>query len=74
MMFSQDLDLKLTSLTIDDCAAHCADELGFECQSFEFCYLNGDCRLSKNLVPSDTKNTTVFAPNYYCDIYESKNI
>lgn len=69
--FATEKDRTILKVSIDDCAKACNDELGFECLSFDFCFSNGDCRLSKSKLSND-------ASEYYstgeCDIYESKTI
>lgn len=59
-------DLVLPGLAVDDCANACFDEDNFYCLSFDFCYSNGECRLSKQ--------TSVMNPQYLkrsstCDVY-----
>lgn len=66
--FKKDFDTVFNQLSIDDCAKKCNQELGFECKSFDFCYLHGDCRLSKSKVSS---NPTDFSDSNECDVYES---
>lgn len=62
-------DRTIAKTNIDDCARACNDEPSFDCQSFDFCYTSGDCRLSKSGITSDANElvTTV-----ECDVYESK--
>ena len=68
--FSSKKDRTILNLNIDDCAKACMDELGFDCKSFDFCYLHGDCRLSKSEVSEQEINELVESNE--CDIYLSK--
>ena len=69
--FSSNKDRSILNIGIDDCSKACNEELGFECKSFDFCYLNGDCRLNQReasiLSPDDVLDSNE------CDIYESRN-
>ena len=60
----------MLNVNIDDCAKACLDELGFDCQSFDFCYLHGDCRLSKTV---EYENMYMFIDSYECDVYKSED-
>ncbi len=54
---------------IDECAHACTDQLKFECLSFDFCYISGDCRLSEKLTSNDPND---YIDSEECDVYESK--
>ena len=60
----------LFNIGIDDCAKACNKDLGFSCKSFDFCYLTGQCRLSKTQIDQNTDETLNANE---CDIYESMN-
>lgn len=57
----------LLGSNIDDCARSCNEELGFDCKSFDFCFLSGDCRLSKNSITNGDQD---FDESFDCDVYE----
>jgi hypothetical protein len=69
-------DAVLSKITIDDCAKQCNEHVGFECKSFDFCYINGDCTLSQKEAPEITDSINTDNNEYIqtenCDIYESK--
>ncbi len=69
--FSENNYVSILNSNIDDCAKSCMDSLSFECKSFEFCYLNGQCRLNSDKVNPNSQNQYVIAND--CDIYERKN-
>ena len=58
----------LLSQNIDSCAHACSDELRFECLSFDFCYISGDCRLNDQYLGVEAGQ---FIESYECDVYES---
>lgn len=68
--FSSNKQKTILKVNIDDCAKACNDEFSFECLSFDFCYLHGDCRLSKSRLGNDEQE---FVDSSECDIYESEN-
>ncbi len=53
-------------ITLDECARICNEELRFECLTFDFCYISGECRLSLNF----TTSNDIMADGQ-CDVYES---
>ncbi|CAF0773656.1 unnamed protein product [Brachionus calyciflorus] len=69
--FKTNIDREYFQLNIDDCARACNEELGFECKAFDFCYLHGDCRLSKS-IPSDQPDD--FFEINECDVYEKDSL
>lgn len=74
--FSKENDASFSKLSIDDCARLCNEQMSYECKSFDFCYINGDCTLSRNAAPSisDSINTSdAYTQAENCDIYESIN-
>lgn len=66
--FAKATEKVITETNVDDCALACDKELGFECQSFDYCFTNGDCHLSKATLGNDMSEYT----QAECDIYESK--
>ena len=40
--FIDDEDAWYSGIAIDDCAKHCDEQIGFECQSFDYCYFSID--------------------------------
>ena len=62
--------MSISNSNIDDCAKSCMESLSFECKSFEFCYLNGQCRLSSDRINTNSEDLYVIANG--CDIYERK--
>ena len=69
--FAKKPDRVLLGSNIDNCAISCNDELGFECKSFDFCYLNGDCRLN---IESLSLNEQDYTDAFDCDIYEKDSL
>jgi hypothetical protein len=65
--FQSNKQIYLQNQNIDDCAKFCSEELGFDCLSFDFCYITGDCRLSD----SSLSETEDYITANDCDIYES---
>lgn len=62
-------DTEFAKYAIDDCARACNEHLGYECKSFDFCYITGDCRISPRL--TDEKDIEYMSDDN-CDVYESK--
>ncbi len=62
--------IRIQDTNIDDCAKSCSESLSFECKSFDFCYLNGECRLGSEKIDSNSDSKYVIANE--CDIYERK--
>lgn len=60
--------VEFSQITIDDCVAKCNDQVGFDCNMFEFCYQTGDCRLRQY---TESENATDYSTDLNCDIYES---
>ena len=58
----------ISTSTLEDCAKMCNEELRFECFTFDFCYVKGECRLSLN---SEIGSIDVVNDGQ-CDVYESK--
>ncbi len=52
----------------DDCANACSKESTFQCESFSYCWLNGECRLARK-VPASNDEVEL---SESCDIYERK--
>jgi hypothetical protein len=67
---SRSMDREYTGVSIDDCARTCNEQVGVECKSFDYCYLTGECRLSRAQAPS-AENKTAYDPDQNCDIYNS---
>ncbi len=63
-------ETSFVSLTVDDCAKKCNEELTYECATFEYCYLNGDCKIRRDA--TNDNDPSEFNENNACDIYESK--
>ena len=61
----------LLGSNIDNCALSCNVELGFECKSFDFCYMSGDCRLSNNSLSTDDQD---YKDSFDCDVYEKDTL
>lgn len=57
-------------MSIDDCAITCNNLIGFECESFDYCYLSGECRLTNMSAPSIDDDVILF-DDEFCDIYTS---
>ena len=55
-------------MSVDECARACSRQESFICESFDYCYINGECRLSK-FQPTDL---TDIVPFDSCEIYASK--
>jgi hypothetical protein len=68
--FLKTKEFTLTGVTIDDCAKRCNEQIGLDCKSFDFCYLNGVCSLSKESIDASQKDQAESDDN--CDIYQSK--
>lgn len=51
----------------------CNEELRFECITFDFCYVGGECRLSLNLTNSKagSEPDSDVVSDQQCDVYES---
>ena len=62
-------DRTYVGLSLDECASTCLRETGFICESFDYCSIIGQCRISR-LAPnaSDTENVPK------CEIYNSMRI
>jgi hypothetical protein len=66
--FAKSQDKSISKSSIDDCVNSCNNELEFDCQSFDFCYISGDCHLSKSEL---SDNMEEYYTTSECDIYES---
>ena len=62
-------EVEFSSITIDDCARACNEQVGFDCNSFDYCFQTGDCRLRKF---AQAENATEVISDENCDIYDSK--
>jgi hypothetical protein len=62
--------LKYDHITLDDCARYCDERIGFECKSFDYCFVNGECKISRNSVLNENPHDE-YMYDSYCDIYES---
>lgn len=60
-------DREYSGLSVDECAARCSGERAFSCESFDYCSIDGSCRISKYPAVDITDMT----PSKTCDIYES---
>jgi hypothetical protein len=67
---SRSMDREYEGVSIDDCARTCNEQVGVTCNSFDFSYLTGTCRLSKSAAPSINDNTEYDVDETY-DIYNS---
>jgi hypothetical protein len=54
---------------VDDCAKACTDLGAFECQSFEFNYVSGECRLSKLVFNGDDDIVRAGSSDVYQSIF-----
>lgn len=67
--FASAKDRFFTGYSISDCASACSNEATFSCETFDYCYANGECRISRN----DTIAEADLVSDSTCDIYQSKN-
>ena len=67
--FAQTQDKTISKTNIDDCVNACNKEIGFDCQSFDYCYTSGNCHLSRTDIGSDIEE--YYYKTNECDIYES---
>jgi hypothetical protein len=49
----------------------CNELVGAECQSFAFCFLDGECSLSSDLNDTQLNDPSNVLQTNNCDIYES---
>ena len=63
----------VAGVSVEKCAHLCSGSLGVaECRAFEFCSVEGTCRLSdERLDRNATANTAAYVPTTQCDIYAS---
>lgn len=66
--FTKSRDRTIAGTNIDDCVRACNNEMGFDCKAFDFCYTNGDCRLSQTEVSDGNNELT---NSFECDVYQS---
>lgn len=66
--FAYKKDGLLSSVSIDDCAKYCTDEIGITCNAFQYCYLAAECVISKDFLSNDQNE---YQNENNCDIYES---
>lgn len=69
--FTSNKNIYLLNQNIDECAHACTDQLKFECLSFDFCYISGDCRLSEKLTSNDPND---YIDSEECDVYEKDSL
>ncbi|CAF0875761.1 unnamed protein product [Brachionus calyciflorus] len=60
-------EIELSGITIDDCAKACNEQVGFDCNTFDYCFPTGDCRLRKF---TQSENASQYAVDLNCDVYE----
>lgn len=59
-------DRSYKGLSLDECAQRCLRDSQIFCESFDYCGVSGECRLSRN-----EANETDTADDVGCDIYQS---
>jgi hypothetical protein len=62
-------DRTYVDYSADRCAKSCANEASFDCESFEYCWISGKCRLTRSLTST---NDSVEPTKDLCDIYQRK--
>jgi hypothetical protein len=57
-------------VSVDECAQRCLRDSRIFCESFDYCSISGECRLSR----SEPTNQTDIVTDTGCDIFQSKII
>lgn len=55
-------------ISVDQCAQNCLRESVFTCESFDYCYVSGECRTSRTQ-PTNMSDIEASDP---CEIYTSQ--